>query len=1041
MPGIKNLSFQDKQQRIMDRLLNLGTSYPENIMQLTALCGELFFASYVFYNHLKNNIIVNKGCWNTTPNNNLMNSSDDWASLEIIQKKSDEPVIIQNIYNDTDCSIQNPKTYYGISVCKKADCKGVLCIAFPETFIPSTEDQQIFKSIAHAIFREEMLWETTNHIHRSRENYRDLFNTIEDAIFIQDENGIFLDINKGVEKIYGHTREFFLGKTHEIISPPGYNDMVLLNKKIAKAFQGENQTFEFWGLRKNGEIFPQEFHLYTAFYFGKEVVLALAIEITIRKKIEENNKLLIHAIKSISECVTITDMNNHILFVNKAFEDTYGYRLEELTGRPIDFLRTFNDNISLLNTILPETLDGGWKGELWNKKKDGTIFPISLSTSIIRNSKGDPEALIGVANDITERKKVEKILCDSEERFNLASLNSNIIIYDYQLSFGKIAWSGAIEQLTGYTTSEYANFGIEEWEFHIHPDDRDKVITLLSESIKNLTNFYSEYRFRIKDGSFIFIEDSGSIVETENQGQYRLVGTMRNITERKKSEILLRKSEEQYRLLFKQMIEGFAMHEIICNDEGIPVNYRFLLVNPAFENITGLKQENIIGKTASEVIKKIEVFWVERYGNVALTGIPDQFEDFSTEFQKYFEVRVFSPEPGKFATIFKDITERKINEIELKKAKEKAEESDRLKTAFLQNMSHEIRTPMNGILGFSELLKDPDNDEETRDQYIEHINERGEQLLKIINNIVDISKIETGQLELSESKTNINNLLHTIYEQLSKKTKQKNIFFSIHKTLTDHQSNILADYSKLNQILLNLVENAIKFTDKGHIKLGYKISNTFLRFYVEDTGIGIDPDIQKTIFEPFRQAETELTIKAGGTGLGLSISKSYAEKMGGKLWLISHPGTGSTFYLDLPFRPMPGKETAQEIPSTAKNTMNTILVVEDDTINFSYLYVILKQLNVTILHAETGNEAKQMFHQFPEISLVLLDIKLPDISGYEVVKMMKMIKPEIPVIAQTAFALSGDREKALEAGCDEYLPKPLRKKELTVIISKYINVK
>lgn len=658
-------------------------------------------------------------------------------------------------------------------------------------------------------------------------------------------------------------------------------------------------------------------------------------------------------------------------------------------------------------------------------------------------------------------------------------------------------------------------------------------------------------------------------------------------------------AEEKYERLFTEMFDGFALHEIILDENGNAVNYKFLDVNPAFEKLTGLKRNEIVGKTVLDVLPNTEKYWIENYGEVAKTGVPKLFENFSVELKKYYEVRAFQPLKNQFACIITDISFRKKSEItnkvqyaiatamvtnrsiqelyvtvrkelsavmdtsnfiiaiynketemlstpyeidenevimpewsanksltgmivkgrkslllqkeEISKlaedgkinligsraecwlgvpmmiddivfgaiiiqsynnptaynadnmnvlevvahelsifidrkntenqlilAKERAEESDRLKTAFLQNMSHEIRTPLNGILGFASLLDDDDIDIIDVKKYSSYIQGSGNRLFELINNVIDISKIESGSVIVSENEFSVNALIDEIYNQFSIMVQSRNL--NLVKNI-DNQNDIIliSDSLKLHQILSNLVNNAIKFTTAGSVEISYKTNEHEIVFCVKDTGNGIDKEHIQKIFDRFYQADMSMERGFEGAGLGLSICKGLAKYLNGDIWVDSEINKGSSFYLKIPLKI--GNQCITEYKQEKTHKVmnnNTILIAEDDDTSFSLLEMILKKENLQIIRASNGSEAVDIFKINHNIKCVLMDIKMPVMNGIEATKLIKSINPDIPVIAQTAYAFNIERQQVLAAGCNDYITKPISKKLLLLLLEKHL---
>ncbi len=389
---------------------------------------------------------------------------------------------------------------------------------------------------------------------------------------------------------------------------------------------------------------------------------------------------------------------------------------------------------------------------------------------------------------------------------------------------------------------------------------------------------------------------------------------------------------------------------------------------------------------------------------------------------------------------------RKKTEEALIQAKEHAEESDRLKSAFLANMSHEIRTPMNGILGFAGLLKEPNLSGKEQQDYIRIIEKSGARMLNIINDIISISKIESGQVDVYISETNVNEQIEYIYEFFMPEVEQKGLQMFFDNPLPSEEAIIKTDCEKIYAILTNLVKNAIKYCDKGTIEFGYKLKDKYLEFFVKDTGIGIPKGRQEAVFARFVQADIADKRALQGAGLGLSISKAFVEILGGKIWVESEEGKGSIFYFTIPYdQNLAEKKIVTNLYSDpgAEPQLKKlkILIAEDDEASELFITIAVKMLGNNILTARTGFETVEICRNNPDIDLILMDIKMPGMNGYEATRQIRQFNKDVVIIAQTAFGLIGDREKSIAAGCNDYLAKPLQKNELINLVNRYFNLR
>lgn len=513
---------------------------------------------------------------------------------------------------------------------------------------------------------------------------------------------------------------------------------------------------------------------------------------------------------------------------------------------------------------------------------------------------------------------------------------------------------------------------------------------------------------------------------------------------RKEAEEQLIKSEESYRAVSETASDAI----ITIDNTGVIKSW-----NKAAERIFGYTKQNMIGKDLDKIIPREYLSdynsglkFFEKGGDNQIIGHPKEIKAIN-ENEKEFPIEISLSEwesgASKFYTaIIRDITDRKQAEDELIKAKNKAEESDRLKSAFLANMSHEIRTPMNGIIGFSELLKEPKLSGEEQQEFISHIEASSNRMLNIINDIISISTLESGDIELNEKEFNINEVIDNVFETLKIKVERKNLEVLIDKGFNDENSTIISDKSKFTVILEKLISNAIKFTDDGSIEIGYKLNNDQnkeLEFWVRDTGIGIPLSRQKAIYERFIQADIKDLKAHQGAGLGLTIAKSYVEILGGKIWQESIEDEGSCFYFTIPYKAA-GNTEEKEISDHKKfKSLNSlkVLIAEDDILSQEFISLSIESLTREILIADNGLEAVNVCSSNPDIDLVLMDIKMPVMDGYEATKKIRDFNKDVIIIAQTAYAMPEDIKNAFDAGCNEHIEKPVRTENLIKMLNLY----
>jgi PAS domain S-box-containing protein len=605
---------------------------------------------------------------------------------------------------------------------------------------------------------------------------------------------------------------------------------------------------------------------------------------------------------------------------------------------------------------------------------------------------------------------------------------------------------------------------------YIHPES----IILYSDQEARFYDIYLTALFSLGLISFIvlFILNNYHIEKEVVMSQHnKILNQHREIVAAEKK---VRKSKEYVESVISNALDGIIVVDLEC---------KFVSVNDAFVKMIDYNEFELIGRNMTELVVVQKASDQKTKLNMLLDkGISNNIElEFKRKDGAIFPVTISAAylnneksEPEAIVAVVKDITDHKklVSELTLHKehfeelvtqrtaelneanqnlikAKEKAEESDRLKSSFLSNMSHEIRTPMNVILGFSNLLKDSDTSPQESIKYINIINEKGIQLLNIINDIIDISKVEADEIVIREKPVDVHALLEELFLVYSKISLTKNnidMAFVLEKNNWKGELIVITDDNRLKQIISNLIDNALKFTKAGSVEFGYDLMNensdSFIRFYVKDTGRGIPFEKQDIIFNRFRQVDETHTREFGGTGLGLTISKRLVELMGGQIELESEVGVGSTFSFTIPLKKGAIYNASNEPIVKADENYNwdnkTVLIVEDNSSSLLLLKSYLSKTNINVLHAKDGLESVELCKVKPEIDLVLMDIQLPNMNGYEATEKIKKFRPDLKIIAQTAYAMAEDKEKAFEAGCDDYIAKPIDKDDLLFLAGKYL---
>ncbi|MGM0375898.1 MAG: PAS domain S-box protein [Bacteroidota bacterium] len=686
-----------------------------------------------------------------------------------------------------------------------------------------------------------------------------------------------------------------------------------------------------------------------------------------------------------------------------------------------------------------------FRKSLWADDKQisaDVYFPALNKFMQLTGYRLDKENIVTWFTDLEMNKTGELSYRTSHQLSLLFDNMPGIAVQGYDINRRVIFWNQASEELYGYSAEEA--YGRDLLDLIIPEEMHLKVAANIDEKVRTGEGGTAEMlNLKHKDGHLCPVLSHHTVIEYP-PGEKCLYCIDVDMTPYEKVEEDIRK--------LSRTVEQSPVSIVITDTEG-SIEY----VNPVFCELTGYERDEVIGENPR--ILKSGLVAPEDYDEMWRSITSGQVWRGELINQKksgehYFELATIAPivdargEITHFVGVKQDITEKKRYEQELIDAREKARESDILKAAFLQNMSHEIRTPMNAILGFSELAKMPSTSEEKRSSYLSIVIDSTHRLLNVVDDIVDISRLETGNLVLKSNSVKLKNFMLGLYEDYKNETGSEVVMRppEIDKTL--QSATILIDSARLRQVMEKLISNAVKFTRRGEIRLGCHKVGGAVRFYVEDTGIGIQPDMYNLIFQPFYQLDMGATRSFGGNGLGLTIASRIVEKMGGEIQVDSTPAKGSVFYFDT-WPDNAGEleglsESEEKLFHEKEHREFNILVAEDDEVNFILLREILKREfgegTVKVIRATTGYEAIEIFREQENIDLVLMDVKMPDVDGVTATRQIKTINPDVPVIAQTALAMTSDRDEMIKAGCEGYLTKPIRRGLLIDTISRFLGV-
>ncbi|MEP6578147.1 ATP-binding protein [Microcoleus vaginatus GB2-A3] len=901
------------------------------------------------------------------------------------------------------------------------------------------------------------------HVYPSPTGLSLFFRDINDRKKIEQERERFLAVASDLQVITGingyfhwvsPTFERILGWTPEEMTSRPWTEFVHpedLGTSLAEAdslFSG-NETFTFENRYRHKDGSYRWFIWNAQPYPEEQVIYGAALDITDLKQVEATLRESEARLRFMLDASQIGDWDldlttqPYTAHRSLRHDQIFGYEsLVPEWSYDIFLTHVHPDDSASVNEKFQETLSANtnWNFECRIIHADQSVHWIWVRSSVYCDSTGTPTRLLGIVVDITDRKRAEAALRETEEQSRniLESIGEAFFAVDenwrftYVNQFAETLLDRVRGDLIGKNLwEEYSGLIGSEFEPIYWSPMRDRVPASLTAFYPDHNRWYEVRGYPAADGITIYFK---------------------NVTDRIQAEAALRQSEERYRTLFESIDEGFCIIEMLFDANDTPIDYRFLETNPAFEQQTGLRQA--VGRTVRQLVPDFEDHWIKIYAQVALTGEAVRLENGSEAMNRWFDVyacRTGQLEARKVAVVFKDISDRKRIEVEREQilqreqtAREAAETANRIKDEFLAVLSHELRSPLNPILGWSKLLQQSKLDAAKTASALATIERNARLQSQLIDDLLDISRILSGKLSLNRMSVDLNMVISAALETVRLAAEAKSL--QIQTTFSPGVGMVIGDCGRLQQVIWNLLSNAVKFTPQGgQITVRLTQTRTHAQILVTDTGKGINPEFLPYVFEHFRQEDGAITRKFGGLGLGLAIARQIVELHGGRIWVESRgEGQGATFTVELPLlhtaNPVEEVAPGAEARSDDLDLANLrVLVVDDERDSREFVAFVAEQAGAKVTAVGSAIEALQLLSTTP-FDILLCDIGMPQMDGYMLVRQVRTLPPEqggqIPAIALTAYAGDFDRKQALAAGFQHHVAKPVEANELVKAMLK-----